>query len=67
MSSAPEPTYILVIRATDQGQDVQFSANITVRVLIQRVNEFAPMFTDPGVSITLKEDKAIGTVIHTVS
>ena len=66
-SAAAEPDYTMVVQATDQGSDVQYSANITVNVHISRVNEFAPSFNESSMTKVIEAADSVGKRVGMVS
>ena len=66
-SAAAEPDYTMVVQATDQGSDVQYSANITVNVHISRVNEFAPSFNESSMTKVIEAVDSVGKRVGMVS
>ena len=52
--------------ATDQGVTVQHATSKQIRVLIQRVNEYAPIFTTEGSSLSILEDTSVNSLVHNV-
>ena len=61
-AQAPYPNFTLVVVARDHGHP-QLSSNTTYVLMISSVNEFTPQFTSPGLSLTIQEDTAVGTML----
>ena len=59
---APHPNFTLVVVAKDHGHP-QLSSNATYVLMISSVNEFTPKFTRSGLSLTIPEDTAVGTLL----
>ena len=57
-----QPTYILVVTATDRGLP-PLSNNATVTVLVSDVNDNAPQFVEALVAVSLTEGHPVGTVV----
>uniref|UniRef100_A0A3P8V5H9 Si:dkey-262j3.7 n=1 Tax=Cynoglossus semilaevis TaxID=244447 RepID=A0A3P8V5H9_CYNSE len=58
--------YNLTIEATDEGVP-PLSSTCVVAVLVADVNDNAPRFKDPVINIFVKENSAVGGVIHTMT
>ena len=64
LESAQNPnwTFTLVIVAKDHGNP-QLSGIATFVLKVSSVNEFTPEFTQPGLSLNIPEDTAVGTML----
>ena len=62
-----EPVIMYIVEVHDNGIDIQHSANATIYIQIERVNEYAPVITTPDKSLTITENTAVGTVLFKMS
>ena len=62
-----EPVFRFTVQARDNGKTIQHSATSDVILRMRRVNEFTPVITSNGTSLTIDENEAIGTVLYRVS
>ena len=62
-----EPVFRFTVQVRDNGKTIQHSATSDVILRMRRVNEYTPMITSNGTSLTIDENEAIGTVLYRVS
>ena len=65
-NEAAEPTFTYTIQAQDNSDVIKHSTTIDVILNVRRVNEFAPVITTVGDSLTVDENLPIGTVLKKV-
>ncbi|XP_040028854.2 protocadherin alpha-8 isoform X39 [Gasterosteus aculeatus] len=58
--------YIVTIKATDEGVPPLSSTSV-ITVHVSDVNDNAPRFKEPVINIFVKENSAVGAVIHTMT
>ncbi|KAM8910617.1 protocadherin alpha-8-like isoform 23-T23 [Spinachia spinachia] len=58
--------YIVTIKATDEGVPTLSSTSV-ITVHVSDVNDNAPHFKEPVMNIFVKENSAVGAVIHTMT
>eukprot|EP00795_Rhopilema_esculentum_P009048 gene9048-16692_t len=63
----PEPVYHFQMNVHDNGIEVQQSVDIDVYVRVTRVNEFTPTFASNSITVSKREDIAVGSAITPVS
>lgn len=62
-----EPLYHFLMTVRDNGIEFQQSVDISVYVRVVRVNEYSPHFNPDKITVSVKEDVPVGSIIATLN